>query len=54
MSKFAIQARGSKQQNMAQNQENIAQNPFPNECEAIIYLVDIKAKIKTQVPENTP
>ena len=53
MSKFAIQARGSKQQNMAQNQKNIAQNPFPNECEAIIYLVGIKVKIKTQVPENS-
>ena len=54
MSKFAIQARGCKRQNMAQNQKNIAQNPFPNECEAIIYLVGIKVKKKAQVPENSP
>ena len=54
MSKSAIQASGSKRQNMAQNQKNIAQNPFPNECKAIIYLVDIKVEINTQVPENSP
>ena len=35
MSKFAIQARGSKRQNMAQKQKNITQNLFPNECKPI-------------------
>ena len=52
--KFAIQARGSKRQNMSQKQKNMAQNLFPNECKAVIQVVDFKAKIKTQIPENCP
>ena len=34
--KFAIQARGSKQQYMAYNQKNMVENLLPNECKAII------------------
>ena len=49
MSKFAIQARGSKQQNMAQKQKNMEQNRFPNEYKAISYLVEVKAKIKLRL-----
>ena len=33
--KFAIQARGSKHQNMAKKQKNMPQTLFPNECKAI-------------------
>ena len=47
MSKFAIQATGSKRQNVAQKQKNMAQNLFPNERKA--YLVEVKAKIKLRL-----
>ena len=30
----------------------MAQNFFPNECKAIIYLVEVKAKIKTYIKET--
>ena len=53
INKFPIQAKGSKQQNMEQKQKNMAQNLFPNECKAIIQLVEVKAKVKAQVPENS-
>ena len=41
-------------ENMALKQKNMAQKLFPNECKAIIQLVDVKAKIKTSVPGNSP
>ena len=44
MNKFAIQTRESKLQNMAWKQRNTAQNLFPKECKAIIYLVNANAK----------
>ena len=44
MNKFAIQTRESKLQNMAWKQRNTAQNLFPKECKAIIYLVNVNAK----------
>ena len=46
MNKFAIQTRESKLQNMAWKQRNTAQNLFPKECKAIIYLVNANAKKK--------
>ena len=49
MSKFAIQARGSKRQNVAQKQKNMAQNLFSNECKALIYFVEVKTKIKLRL-----
>ena len=37
---------------MEQKQKNMAQNLFPDECKAIIQLVEVQAKVKAQVPEN--
>ena len=45
--KFAIQARESKRQNIAQKQKSMLYNLFPNERKDITYPVDFKAKIKT-------
>ena len=38
---------------MAQKQKNMTYNRFPNEHKAIIELKDVKANIKTYVPENS-
>ena len=37
-----------------ETKENMAQNLSPNESKATIQLVEFKAKIKTQIPENYP
>ena len=48
VNKFAVQARASKQQNMTWKQKNMAQNLFPNECNAIIQFVDFKGALSGQ------
>ena len=39
---------------MEEKQKNIAQNPFPIQCKTIIQPVEVKAKVRAQVPENRP
>ena len=36
-----------------ETKNNMTYNLFPNEYKAIIQLVDVKANIKTYVPENS-